>query len=90
MANSNNKNDSNTLFFIVGGLVVLAVVFGFIYMDNGSMKTAAPVSERIVERTNTTTILPGEPTTSTSQNTGSEANETEPAAGQSSPTTTEQ
>lgn len=32
-----NRSDNNaTLYFIVGGLVVLALLFGFIYFNSGS------------------------------------------------------
>ena len=31
-----NRTDNNSLYFIVGGLVVAALLFGFIYMANNS------------------------------------------------------
>jgi hypothetical protein len=37
-----DKDDTNTLYFIVGGLVVLALVFAFIYMGNNNTDLASP------------------------------------------------
>ena len=41
-----NRTDNNSLYFIVGGLVVAAVLFGFIYMANNpnAMQNVAPAS----------------------------------------------
>jgi hypothetical protein len=81
MATTNNTDDTNTLYFIVGGLVVLAVIFGLIYMSNDASIGPSPSSERVVERTSETTTILGD-TSAQSSNNASQANEA-PASGQS-------
>ncbi len=34
MATNSDQNDTNTLYFIVGGLVVLALIMSFVYLGN--------------------------------------------------------
>jgi hypothetical protein len=59
-----DREDTSSLYFIVGGLVVLALVFAFIYTSNGTPNLAP---DRIIERTSETKILPGK-TESTTTN----------------------
>ena len=57
MATTNEENN-NTLYFIVGGLVVLALIFGFIYMSNGmpSERMAANENAAVTPAAGTTNV----------------------------------
>ncbi len=55
----NSPDSNNTLYFIVGGLVVIAVIFGiFLYNSNYAIDNSALAPAAGVETTTTTTSTP--------------------------------
>jgi hypothetical protein len=68
------KEDSSALYFIVGGLVVLALIFAFIYMGNNTPDFGTP--DRVVERTTTNNTTEIVPVPATPESTTTETNTT--------------
>jgi len=92
-----DRENETTLYFIVGGLVVLAIIFGFIYMKNSGMysqttpaagevsQTAAPTPPE-TNSTTTTTTTTAPPSDATPQ-TPSTSTEGAPSAPSQEPST---
>lgn len=51
-----HSDDNSSLYFIVGGLVVLAIIFGFLFYNNG-LPNMSSGPDSVIERTTNNTVL---------------------------------
>lgn len=62
---THSGDDNSSLYFIVGGLVVLAVIFGLLFY-NGSFSGMSSGPDSVIERTTNNTVVEREAEPSTS------------------------